>query len=78
MLEERICGRWTHKPSGRSYHTKFNPPKVEGKDDVTGEDLVGISKCVCVGVGCASTVCVMRAHKSQFEKYWKFVVGTKG
>lgn len=27
VLEERICGRWMHKGSGRSYHTKFNPPK---------------------------------------------------
>jgi len=26
VLEERICGRWLHKPSGRSYHVKFNPP----------------------------------------------------
>jgi len=40
VLEERITGRWIHKPSGRSYHTKFNPPKVEGKDDETGEDLI--------------------------------------
>merc|ERR1719334_2111714 len=39
-LEERICGRRIHKPSGRSYHIKFAPPKVEGKDDVTGEDLI--------------------------------------
>jgi len=34
VLHERISGRWTHKASGRSYHTKFNPPKVEGQDDV--------------------------------------------
>jgi adenylate kinase len=40
ILKERILGRWVHKPSGRSYHVKFNPPKVKGKDDVTGEDLV--------------------------------------
>lgn len=40
VLEERICGRRIHKPSGRSYHVKFNPPKVEGKDDKTGEDLI--------------------------------------
>jgi len=39
VLVERIAGRWTHVPSGRSYHTKFLPPKVEGKDDVTGEPL---------------------------------------
>ena len=37
---ERMSGRRVHVASGRSYHTKFNPPKVEGKDDVTGEDLV--------------------------------------
>ena len=39
ILIERIEGRRIHKASGRSYHVKFNPPKVEGKDDVTGEDL---------------------------------------
>jgi adenylate kinase len=39
-IVERMSGRRTHAPSGRSYHVKFNPPKVPGKDDVTGEDLV--------------------------------------
>lgn len=39
-LKERILGRLIHKPSGRSYHTKFSPPKEEGKDDVTGEPLI--------------------------------------
>ncbi|MCL7022846.1 hypothetical protein MKW94_025361 [Papaver nudicaule] len=39
ILEERITGRWNHQPSGRSYHTKFAPPKVPGVDDVTGEAL---------------------------------------
>jgi len=34
VVKERISGRWIHKPSGRSYHTKFNPPKVAGIDDV--------------------------------------------
>ncbi|WP_088281149.1 adenylate kinase [Ideonella sp. A 288] len=37
---ERMSGRRVHQPSGRSYHVKFNPPKVAGKDDVTGEDLI--------------------------------------
>ncbi len=37
---ERLVGRRVHPGSGRVYHTKFNPPKVEGKDDVTGEDLI--------------------------------------
>ncbi len=37
---DRISGRWIHKASGRSYHTKFAPPKEEGKDDVTGEPLM--------------------------------------
>jgi adenylate kinase len=37
---ERMSGRRAHLPSGRTYHVRFNPPKVPGKDDVTGEDLV--------------------------------------
>jgi len=37
---ERMAGRRCHPGSGRVYHVKFNPPKVDGKDDVTGEDLV--------------------------------------
>ena len=39
VLIERICGRVVHAPSGRSYHATLNPPKVAGKDDVTGEPL---------------------------------------
>ena len=37
---ERMSGRMFHIASGRSYHTKFNPPKVPGVDDVTGEPLI--------------------------------------
>ena len=40
VLVERIVGRRVHPASGRSYHVKFAPPKVEGKDDITGEPLV--------------------------------------
>merc|ERR1719171_3078360 len=50
VLTERICGRWIHKASGRSYHTKFAPPKsYDGtstpsaenmKDEETGEALM--------------------------------------
>ncbi len=36
----RMSGRRVHVSSGRTYHVIFNPPRVEGKDDVTGEDLV--------------------------------------
>ena len=39
-LVERIEGRRIHQASGRSYHVKFNPPKVDGKDDITGEPLM--------------------------------------
>lgn len=39
-IVERMSGRRVHPASGRTYHTKYNPPKVAGKDDVTGEDLV--------------------------------------
>jgi adenylate kinase len=38
-IVERMSGRWSHAPSGRTYHVKFNPPKVAGRDDVTGEAL---------------------------------------
>ena len=37
---ERMSGRRSHTTSGRTYHVKFNPPKVEGIDDVTGEPLI--------------------------------------
>jgi adenylate kinase len=37
---ERMSGRLFHIASGRSYHVKFNPPKVAGMDDVTGEPLI--------------------------------------
>ncbi|WVN42473.1 adenylate kinase [beta proteobacterium MWH-UniP1] len=37
---ERMSGRRVHVASGRTYHVKFNPPKVAGKDDVTGEPLI--------------------------------------
>ena len=37
---QRMSGRRVHPASGRSYHVKFHPPKVEGRDDVTGEPLV--------------------------------------
>jgi adenylate kinase len=40
QIVERMSGRRSHPASGRVYHTKFNPPKVEGIDDVTGEPLV--------------------------------------
>ena len=37
---DRMSGRRTHPASGRTYHVKFNPPKQEGIDDITGEPLV--------------------------------------
>jgi adenylate kinase len=40
VIVERMSGRRVHLPSGRTYHTKFNPPKVAGRDDVTGEELI--------------------------------------
>ncbi|MDR3352060.1 MAG: adenylate kinase [Zoogloeaceae bacterium] len=40
VIVERMAGRRVHPASGRSYHVRFNPPRVEGKDDVTGEDLI--------------------------------------
>ncbi|MDO9402249.1 MAG: adenylate kinase [Polaromonas sp.] len=37
---ERMSGRRSHTASGRTYHVKYNPPQVEGKDDATGEPLI--------------------------------------
>ena len=37
---DRMGGRRVHPASGRTYHVKFNPPKAEGRDDVTGEPLI--------------------------------------
>ena len=39
-IVRRMSGRRVHPDSGRTYHVEFNPPKTEGKDDVTGEDLI--------------------------------------
>ncbi len=39
-IVERMSGRRVHLASGRTYHVKFNPPRIPGKDDATGEDLV--------------------------------------
>jgi adenylate kinase len=40
VIIERMSGRRVHQPSGRTYHVKYNPPKVAGKDDATGEALI--------------------------------------
>ena len=40
VIIERMSGRRCHLPSGRTYHLKYNPPKVAGRDDVTGEPLI--------------------------------------
>ena len=40
IIIKRMSGRRIHPGSGRTYHTIFNPPKIENKDDVTGEDLI--------------------------------------
>lgn len=39
-IVERMSGRRVHPASGRTYHVRFNPPKVEGRDDATGEALI--------------------------------------
>ena len=40
VIVKRMSGRRAHLASGRTYHLEYNPPKVAGKDDATGEDLV--------------------------------------
>ena len=39
-IVERMSGRRVHPASGRTYHVKFNPPEVKGRDDITGEPLI--------------------------------------
>jgi adenylate kinase len=39
-IVERMSGRRLHLPSGRTYHVRFNPPKVAGRDDITGDPLI--------------------------------------
>ena len=39
-IVERMSGRRMHPGSGRNYHVGYNPPQIDGKDDLTGEDLV--------------------------------------
>ena len=39
-IVERMSGRRSHPASGRTYHVKFNPPKISGIDDITGEPLI--------------------------------------
>ncbi len=39
-IVERMSGRRVHVASGRTYHLRFNPPKVAGRDDLTGEELI--------------------------------------
>lgn len=40
VIVERMSGRRVHLPSGRTYHLQYNPPKVAGQDDITGEELI--------------------------------------
>ena len=40
VIVERMSGRRVHVASGRTYHVKYNPPRLEGRDDVTGEELI--------------------------------------
>jgi adenylate kinase len=40
VIIERMSGRRVHLASGRTYHVKYNPPKVAGRDDATGESLI--------------------------------------
>lgn len=40
VIVDRLAGRWTHAASGRVYHVLYNPPRVAGHDDITGEILI--------------------------------------
>ncbi|KAM1322355.1 hypothetical protein ACFXTH_015195 [Malus domestica] len=66
ILEERITGRWIHPSSGRSYHTKFAPPKAPGVDDVTGEPLIQRKD---------DTAAVLKSRLEAFHKQTEPVIG---
>ncbi|KAM0946576.1 putative adenylate kinase [Dioscorea sansibarensis] len=66
LLEERITGRWSHPSSGRTYHSKFAPPKIPGIDDVTGEPLIQRKD---------DTVAVLRSRLEAFHKQTEPVIG---
>merc|ERR1712054_419417 len=78
ILEERICGRWIHKASGRAYHVKFAPPKSmqldenkkpiasSMKDDETGEPLMQRGDDTA-----AALVTRLQAYHSQTEPVLK-------
>ncbi|KAI4341351.1 hypothetical protein MLD38_026084 [Melastoma candidum] len=65
ILEERITGCWIHPSSGRTYHTKFAPPKNPGLDDVTGEPLI-LRK--------DDTAAVLKSRLDAFHKQTKPVI----
>ncbi|KAJ8752042.1 hypothetical protein K2173_001068 [Erythroxylum novogranatense] len=65
ILEERITGRWIHPSSGRTYHSKFAPPKVAGVDDVTGEPLIQCKD---------DTAAVLKSRLEAFHKQTEPVV----
>src|SRR5450830_61302 len=65
---ERMSGRRSHPASGRIYHLKFNPPKVEGKDDVTGEDLIQREDDKEETV--KKRIAIYRAQTEQLVKYY--------
>ncbi|KAG8503678.1 hypothetical protein CXB51_001661 [Gossypium anomalum] len=58
ILEERITGRWIHPSSGRTYHTKFAPPKVPGLDDAN-EALTQLAKVEALGLECPGSRLIM-------------------
>jgi adenylate kinase len=55
VVMSRILDRWIHESSGRTYNLQFNPPKVAGKDDVTGEELIKRSDDDAVSCKCIHT-----------------------
>ena len=72
---ERMAGRRAHLPSGRTYHIKFNPPKVAGKDDVTGEDLVqredDREETVNIGSSDVKYAAYLSGVKQKILRIWK-------
>ena len=75
-LLKRSGGRLVHPPSGRTYHAVFNPPRVSGKDDITGEDLV--QRTDDQAGAAAKRLDVYDLHAPALSEYYSHLAGRRG
>jgi adenylate kinase family enzyme len=79
VLEERITGRWIHPASGRSYHSKFAPPKVPGIDDVRSfKYFSGCFQCVFISIWSVAKFCLTLPGRRMTSSYFHYLVRSPG